>query len=79
VDKPALMKLAQSRGNSDGEAQKAFHLHGHTKRPIERLAARIVEHQHGSTGVAHELQRPHRPGLVEFILQFVFVREAVEA
>jgi hypothetical protein len=26
-----------------------------------KLAARIPEHQHGPTGVAHEVQRPHRP------------------
>jgi hypothetical protein len=33
--------------------------------PIERLAASIVEHQHGATGVA---QRLHRPRPVELIL-----------
>ena len=79
VDEAALMELAQSRGNSDSQAQEASHLHGRAEQPVERLAARIIEHQHGPTGVAHELQRPHRPCAVELILQLVFVREAIEA
>jgi hypothetical protein len=79
VDEPALMKLAQSRGNSDSEAQEASYLHGPTEQTVERLAARIVEHQHGPTGVAHEGQRPRRPCPVELIFQLVFVREAIES
>ena len=79
MDEPALVKLAHSRRNADGEAQEASHLHGRAEQPVERLAARILEHQHGPTGVAHELQRPHRPRRVELILEFVFVGEAIEA
>jgi hypothetical protein len=41
--------LAQSRGYGDGKAQEASHLHGCAGPPIERLAARILEHQHGPT------------------------------
>ena len=78
VDEPALMKLAQSRGNSDSQAQEASYLHGPTEQTIERLAAQIIEHQHGPTGVAHESQRPRRPCAVELIFQLVFVREAIE-
>ena len=65
--RPALVKLADSRGNADGEAQEASHLHGCAEQPIERLAPRILEHQHDPTGVAHEAQRPHRPRPVELI------------
>ena len=79
VDEAALVELAQSRGDADGQAQEASYLHGRAEQPVERLAARILEHQHGPTGVAHELQRPHRPCPVELILQLVFVREAIEA
>src|SRR5262249_43059150 len=40
----------------------ARRMRGCARPPIERLAASIVEHQHGATGVA---QRPHRPRPVE--------------
>src|SRR6516225_3768713 len=79
VDEPALMKLAQSRGNSDSQAQEASYLHGPTEQTVERLAAQIIEHQHGPTGVAHEGQRSRRPCSVELIFQLVFVREAIES
>ena len=49
VDEAALVKLAQSRGNADGEAQEASHLHRCAEQPVERLAAGILEHQHGPT------------------------------
>ena len=62
----------------NGEAQEAPHLHRHAEQPLEWLATRIVKHQHGSIGVVHELQRPHRPCAVEFVLQFVFVRQTIE-
>ena len=78
VDEPALMKLAQGRGNSNGQAQEASNLHGPTVQTVERLAAQIIEHQHGPTGVAHEGERPRRPCPVELIFQLVFVREAIE-
>jgi hypothetical protein len=79
VDDPALMKLAQSRGNCDSQAQEASYLHGPTEQTVERLATQIIKHQHGPTGVVHEGQRPRRPCPVELIFQLVFVREAIEA
>ena len=79
VDEPALMNLAQRRGDHDSQAQEASDLHGPTEQTIERLATQIIEHQHGPTGVAHEGQRPHRPCGVELIFQLVFVREAIES
>ena len=79
VDEPALVQLTESVGDVDREAQEAPHLHGLAEQPAERLAARVLEHQHGPTGIAHELQRPRRPRLVELILEFVFMRESIEA
>src|SRR6516165_8366493 len=79
VDKAALVKLAESRGSSAAEAQEASHLHGLAEQLVEWLAARILEHQHRPTGVAHEVQRPYRPRSVELLLQFEFVSQAIEA
>ena len=73
------MKLAQSRGNSDSQAQESSYVHWPIEQTLKRLAAQIIEHQHGPTGVAHEGERPRRPCRVELILQLVFVREAMEA
>src|SRR5208282_6386428 len=79
VDEAALVDLAQSPGNADGEATKTPHLHGRAKQPLKRLAAEVLKHQHGATAFADELQRPCRPGSVEFVLQLIFVSEAIEA
>ena len=79
VDEAALVKLAHSRGDSDCEAQEAPHVHGRAKQPVERVAVRILEHQHGPTALAHELQWSHRPRAVELVLQPIFVSEAIKA
>jgi hypothetical protein len=55
VDEAAQAMLAQSRGNGDGKAQEASHLRGCAG---PRLAARILEHQHGPTSAAREASRP---------------------
>src|SRR6516165_10196020 len=46
---------------------------------MERLAACILEHQHGPSAVVRELQRLHRPLPIQLILQGVFVSQAIEA
>ena len=46
---------------------------------VERLAARILEHQHGPAAFALKRQRPHRPRVVQLILQSVFVGETSKA
>jgi hypothetical protein len=61
VDETMLVNLAETLNDRDGEAQEASHLHRRAELPIKRLAARILEHQHGPAGAAHEFQRPHRP------------------
>ena len=78
VDEAALVRLAQRGGDADREAQEASHLHGRAEQPLERLAARILEHQHRPTAFALKRQRPRRPAAVQLVLQFVFVGEAIE-
>src|SRR6516162_1557799 len=63
---------------SSAEVQEAPDIHGYAEQHLERLAARILEHQHSPTGFAHELQWQHRPRAIEFALQFVFVTEVIE-
>ena len=60
MDDAALTTPAQSRGNGNGngKAQEASHLQGCAGPLIERLAARILEHQHGPTSAAREASRP---------------------
>ena len=79
VDEAALMDAAQGRGDADGEAQEASHLHRRAQDPVERIASRILEQQHGPAALAHELQRAHRPGTVQVVLQSVFVSETIQA
>ena len=52
VDEAALVRLAQRGDDADGEAQEAARLHRRADEPIERLAARILEQQRGSTAFA---------------------------
>jgi hypothetical protein len=80
ANEAALVELAQSHGNTNGQAQEAFHLHGRAEQPVERLATRILEHRHGSSALADKVQRrPHGPRAIQLILQDVFVGEAIEA
>jgi hypothetical protein len=79
VDEATPVGLAGSAGNTDGEQQKAFQFHGCADQPAERLTARILKHQRGSTVLAHELQRPHRPTKGQLVLQSVLMAKAIEA
>ena len=76
--RPRWWTLPSAAAIADGEAQKAPHLHRRAEQPVERLAAGVLEHQHGPTALAHELQRPHRPRPVQLVLQSVFVSKAIE-
>src|SRR5262245_30547391 len=68
VDEAALVELAQSEGDGNGDTQEAFHLHRRIEGLFERIAISIFEHQHGAARVAYELQRTHCPRSVEFVL-----------
>ena len=78
--RPRWCSLPSSHGDADSQAQEALDLHRRGEQPVERLeAADILEHQHGTTAISHDLQRPHRPRSVQLFLQSVFVGEAIEA
>ena len=72
------MDLAQSGRDADGEVQKAPDLHRRAEQPIKRLAARILQHQHGSAALLVKGQRPHRPCAVQRVLQSIFMRQAIQ-
>ncbi len=78
VHEAGLVGLAQGHGDADREAKEAPRLNGRADEPSERLAAVILEHQHGTTVFAHEFQRPRRPSAVQLIFQLIFVREPIE-
>ena len=78
VDDAALVQLAQCRDDADGEAQEACNLHRCAEQSVQRLAARILEHQHDLAALAHQLERAHGPGAVELVPQSIFVGEAID-
>ena len=78
VDEPPLMQPGDGRDETEREVQEGPHRHRLTEQPLQRLATRVLQHQHGPTAFADELQRPHRPRAVELILQSVFVSKAIE-
>ena len=78
VDEAMLVCLPQCVDDADRKAQKAPHFHWRAKKPIERLAARILKHQYGPTGFMYEVQRPYRPRTIQFVPQRVFVSEVIE-
>jgi len=78
VDEAALVRLAQRRGDADGEAQEASRLHRRADEPLEWFAAWILEQQRCSTAFADKRERPRRPCGVELVPQCVFVGEAFE-
>ena len=80
MDKTTLVQFAYSHGDTDGKSKEASYLHRPGEQPLDRLeVANILEHQHGTATVAHDLKRPHRPGSVQLFFQSVFVGEVIEA
>ena len=61
--RPRWWSFAQRGGDADGEAQEAPHLHGRAEQPVERLAARILEHQHGPAAFARQAPAAAPPTL----------------
>ncbi len=53
-------------------------LHRRAEQPSQRFAARVLEHQNGPAVLAHELQRPRRPGAVELVRQPVVIGKAID-
>jgi len=79
VDQAGSVDMAERRSDPDGELHEASDFHGRADTLVERLAAGVFEHEQGSIVLAHELQRPRRPGIVQVFPQRVFMSEPVEA
>jgi hypothetical protein len=45
---------------------------------LERLAAGILEHQHGAAAFANQPEWTHRPRPVQLLLQSIFVSKTIE-
>ena len=78
VDEPPLMQPGDRRDETEREVQEGPHRHRLAEQPFQQFAARVLQHQHGPTALADELQRPHRPRSVELILQSIFMSKAIE-
>jgi hypothetical protein len=78
VDEAGLVGFGQSRSDADREAQENADLHRLAEQARERFAAGVLKHQHGATVFSYELQRPHRPSVVELVPELIFVREPFE-
>ena len=63
VDEPPLMQLGYGPGEPEREMQERPHRHRLTQQPLQRLAAGILQHQHGPTAFADQLQRAAPPTL----------------
>jgi hypothetical protein len=78
VDEAALMSLADGSGDADRQAQEPPRLHRRIDERSERLAARVLQHQHGPALFAYELNRPRRPGAVQLVSQLQMMGEAAQ-
>src|SRR6202048_3172202 len=78
VDQTTLVEFVQSNADADGNVQEAADLHRRAEQPLERLAARILEHEYGPTAFALKLQRPHSPRTVKLVPQSVFLIKAID-
>jgi hypothetical protein len=78
MDQPTSVPLADCRRERDSNAQELRHIHRAAEQPIERLAARVFEHQRQATIASGKGQRPRRPVKVEVSPQCVFMLEALE-
>jgi hypothetical protein len=72
------MHFAEGRGDGDGQRQEPIHRHGCAEQPFERLAAGVLQDQHGPPAVALERKRPGSPFRLQLRFQAEFVREPIE-
>jgi hypothetical protein len=71
--------LGKGRGYGDGDAQETSHFHRRAEQFAEQHAAGILEHQDALTAISHKLERLHRPGAIQLILEGVFVSKAIKS
>src|SRR5260370_27667579 len=72
------MQLAESHSDVDRRAQEVVRLQGRAEQMLERLAAGILEHQHGAAAFANQPEWTHRPRPVQLFLQSIFVSKTIE-
>jgi hypothetical protein len=65
VEQAPPVELAQRGRQPDGEAQPLRQCQRAAQETRQRLAPRILQHQHGPPLVLRERQRPHGPGRIE--------------
>jgi hypothetical protein len=79
VDEALLMCPPERHDERDRNAEEARGFQRSPEKSVERFAAGIFEHQHGSIAVAHQLQGSRRPRPIQLILQSEFVGQTIEA
>jgi hypothetical protein len=68
VDKAVPMDFAERCGNADRQPHESVRFERRAQQPLEWLAARVLEYQHGPIALTHELERPHRPCTIQLVL-----------
>src|SRR5215472_15920049 len=78
VDQAPPMDVLERRSDSEGDMQDLSYLKRPPQQPVERLAARICEHQGRAILALRERQRPRRPARVQFSAERVFMLEPLK-
>ncbi len=78
MDQTASVELADGAGQGHGEPEELSDLHRLPDETIEGFATSVIDNQHRLPALAHQLQRPQRPGTIQVGLESVFVREAID-
>jgi hypothetical protein len=73
-----VVGFGQSRGDANCEVQTKAGLDWQAEQACERFAALVLQQQHDATVFSHKLQRSCRPGPIELVPEFIFVREPFE-
>src|ERR1700723_1436661 len=79
VQQATSMKLAKSHSDVGRQAQEVDRLQGRAKQPLERLAAGILEHQHGPAAITNQLEWTHPPRAIQLLLQSIFVSKTIQS
>lgn len=79
VDQPASVEPSDGAGQGHRESEEFPNLHRLANEAIGWFAAWVIDHEHGSPALTHQIQRPHRPGTIQETLKVVFVRKPIDA
>ena len=78
MNQTAPMNLAQCDGQFDGQSQKPVQIHWSAKKPVEWLAAWILEHQLGPTPIPYTGDRLSSPVRVQFAAEIKFMLKTLK-